>query len=41
MLDPGSDSTMIRKDLADRLQLVGETYRLNINTAGNEAIAQN
>ena len=40
VLDPGSDSTLIRKDLADRLQLVGETHRLNINTAGNEATAK-
>ena len=41
VLDPGSDSTLIRKDLAERLQLVGETYRLNINTVGNEATTQN
>ena len=41
VLDSGSDSTLIRKDLADRLQLVGETYRLNINTVGNETTAQN
>lgn len=41
VLDPGSDSILIRKDLAERLQLVGETYRLNINTVGNEATTQN
>ena len=41
VLDPGSDSTLIRKDLADRLQLVGQTHRLNINTVGNEAAAKN
>ena len=41
VLDPGSDSTLIRKDLADRLQLVGKTYRLNINTVGNETATQN
>lgn len=41
VLDPGSDSTLIRKDLAERLQLVGETYRLNINTVGNAATTQN
>ena len=41
VLDSGSDSTLIRKDLADRLQLVGETYRLNINTVGNRTTAQN
>ncbi|PFX27003.1 hypothetical protein AWC38_SpisGene8307 [Stylophora pistillata] len=40
VLDPGSDSTLIRKDLAERLQLVGEAYRLNINTVGNEATTQ-
>ena len=41
VLDPGSDSTLIRKDLADRLHLVGKTHRLNINTVGNEATAKN
>lgn len=41
VLDPGSDSALIRKDLAESLQLVGETYRLNINTVGNQATTQN
>ena len=41
VLDPGSDSTLIRKDLADRLQLVGETCQLNINTVGNDVSTQN
>ena len=35
-----SDSTLIRKDLADCLQLVDKT-RHNINTVGNEITAQN
>ncbi|XP_022795007.1 uncharacterized protein LOC111333648 [Stylophora pistillata] len=41
VLDPGSDSTLIRKHLAERLQLVGEIYCLNNNTVGNEATTQN
>ncbi|KAL9976843.1 hypothetical protein ACROYT_G014179 [Oculina patagonica] len=41
VLDPGSDSTLIRKDLADRLQIVGEACRLNINTVGNDVTTQN
>jgi len=32
---------MIRKDLADRLQLVGETHRLDINSCGSETAAKN
>ena len=41
VLDPGSDTTLIRKDIADRLQLVGETCQLNINTVGNDVSTQN
>lgn len=41
VLDPGSDSTLIRKDLTDRLQLGGQTHRLDINTVGNETTAKN
>ena len=41
VLDPGSDSTLIRKDLADRLQLVGETCQFHINTVGNDVSTQN
>ena len=31
VLDPGSDSTLIRKDWADHLQLVGESYQLRLS----------
>ena len=41
VLDPGSDSTLIRKDLADQLQLGGETHQLSLNTVGNDAKTQN
>lgn len=41
VLDPGSDSTLIRKDLTDRLQLGGQTHRLDINTVSNETTAKN
>ena len=41
VLDAGSDSTLIRKDLADRLQLVGKTYHVNVNTVDNETTTQN
>ncbi|KAL9976826.1 hypothetical protein ACROYT_G014161 [Oculina patagonica] len=41
VLDPGSDSTLIRKDLADCLQIVGEACRLYINTVGNDVTTQN
>ena len=41
VLDPGSDSALIRKDLADHLQLAGKTYRLNTNAVDNETTAQN
>ena len=38
VLDPGSDSTLIRKDWADHLQLVGESYQLglSLNTVGSD-----
>ena len=40
VLDPGSDSTLIKRDLADHLQLVGEVYQLNLSTVGNGVKAQ-
>ena len=40
-VDAGSDSTLIRKDLADRLQLVDKTYHLNVNTVDNETTTKN
>ena len=36
VLDPGSDSTFIKRDVADHLQLVGEAYQLNVSTLGND-----
>ena len=41
VLDPGSDSTLIRKELADQLQLGGETHQLSLNTVRNDAKTQN
>ena len=35
VLDPGSDSTVIRKEIAEHLQLDGERYQLDINTVNN------
>ena len=40
-LDAWSDSTLIRKDLADHLQLGGETHQLILNTVGSDAKFQN
>lgn len=42
VLDPGSDSTLIRKDWADHLQLVGESYQLglSLNTVGSDGKTQ-
>ena len=39
-LDPGSDSKLIRKDLADHQQLVGESYQVSLNTVGSDAKTQ-
>ena len=41
VLDPGSDSTLIRKDLADSLQLRGEPHQLNLCTVGSDPTTQN
>ena len=40
VLDPGSDSTLIRKEIAEHLQLDGECYQLDINTV-NDVSTQN
>ena len=40
-LDAGSDSILIRKDLAHHLQLEGETHQLSLNTVGSDAKIQN
>ena len=40
VLDPGSDSTLIKRDLADHLQFVGEAYQLNLSTVGNDVKIQ-
>ena len=40
ILDPGNDSTLIKRDLADHLQLVGEAYQLNLSTVGNDVKTQ-
>ena len=39
-LDPGSDSTLIRKEIAEHLKLDGECYQLDINTV-NDVSTQN
>lgn len=36
LLDPGSDTTLIRKDLADQLQLHGDTHQVKLNTVGSD-----
>ena len=41
VLDPGSDSTLIRKDIADSLQLRGEPHQLNLCTVGSDPTTQN
>ena len=40
VLDPGSDSTLIQKEIAEHLQLDGECYQLDINTV-NDVSTQN
>ena len=40
-LDAGSDSTLIRRDLADHLRLGGETHQISLNTVGSDAKIQN
>ena len=41
VLDPGSDSTRIRKDKADSLQLRGEPHQLNLCAVGWDPTTQN
>ena len=41
VLDPRSDSTLIRKELADSLQLRGEPHQLNLCTVGSDPTTQN
>lgn len=41
VLDAGSDSTLIRKDLADHLELSGEAHQLSLNTVGSDAKIHN
>ncbi|XP_048576192.1 uncharacterized protein LOC116619385 [Nematostella vectensis] len=36
VLDAGSDSTLIRKDLAEQLELKGETHQLQLNTVKSD-----
>ena len=35
-LDAKSDSTLIKRDLADHLRLGGETHQISLNTVGSD-----
>ena len=40
ILGPGTDWILIKKDLANHLQFVGEAYQLSLNTVGNDTKTQ-
>ena len=40
-LNAGSDSFLTRRDLADHLQLGGETHQISVNTVGSVLKIQN